>query len=81
MQRYNFIYFKPNIFYFLFNFNIFICITNNILMENKQKDVVWPIRMPKELKDQFKFYCDKNGYSMNKLMKILIEEKIKNEKK
>jgi predicted DNA-binding protein len=42
------------------------------------KDVIWPIRMSKELKNKFKSYCDNNGYSMNKLIKILIEEKIKN---
>jgi predicted DNA-binding protein len=46
----------------------------------KQKDVVWPIRMSQELKDQFKNYCDDKGYSMNKLIKILIEKEVKNEK-
>ena len=45
-------------------------------MENKQKDVVWPIRMSQELKNQFKNHCDKNGYSMNKLIKLLIEKEI-----
>jgi len=49
-------------------------------MEEKQKDVVWPIRMSQELKDEFKIYCDGNGYSMNKLIKILIEKEIKNGK-
>ena len=46
----------------------------------KEKDVVWPIRMSKQLKDDFKSYCDKNGYSMNKLIKILIHETLQNEK-
>jgi predicted DNA-binding protein len=46
-------------------------------MKEKQKDVVWPIRMSQELKDRFKTYCDDNGYSMNKLIKILIEKKLK----
>jgi predicted DNA-binding protein len=45
----------------------------------KEKDVVWPIRMPKSLKDKFKNYCDSKGYSMNKLIKILIEKEITNE--
>lgn len=36
------------------------------------KDVVWPIRMKQSLKDQFKLYCDLNGYSMNKRIKVLI---------
>jgi predicted DNA-binding protein len=40
------------------------------------KDVVWPIRMPKELKIKFKNHCDEQGYSMNKRMKILIEKDI-----
>ena len=46
----------------------------------KPKDVIWPIRMSQELKNQFKLHCDKNGYSMNKLIKLLIEKEIKNEK-
>jgi hypothetical protein len=49
-------------------------------MEKKQKDVVWPIRMSQGLKDQFKIYCDNKGYSMNKLIKILIEKELQNEK-
>ncbi len=49
------------------------------MIENK-KDVVWPIRMSQELKDSFKSYCDENGFSMNKLIKILIEKEIKNGK-
>lgn len=47
-------------------------------MKDKQKDVVWPIRMSQELKDQFKIHCDNNGYSMNKLIKILIEREVGN---
>ena len=45
-------------------------------MENKEKDVVWPIRMSQELKNKFKNYCDLKGYSMNKLIKILMEKEI-----
>ena len=44
----------------------------------KQKDVVWPVRMSQELKDQFKIYCDNQGYSMNKLIKLLIKKEIEN---
>jgi predicted DNA-binding protein len=47
-------------------------------MNEKKKDVIWPIRMSKELKDRFKNHCDENGYSMNKLIKVLIEKEIKN---
>lgn len=46
-------------------------------MKEKLKDVVWPIRMSQKLKDEFKVYCDDKGYSMNKLIKILIEKEIK----
>ena len=49
-------------------------------MEEKLKDVVWPIRMSQKLKDEFKTHCDDKWYSMNKLIKILIEKEIKNEK-
>jgi len=42
------------------------------------KDVVWPIRMKQTLKDEFKTHCDKQGYSMNKRIKILMELDIKN---
>jgi len=47
-------------------------------MKDKQKDVVWPIRMSQELKDKFKNHCDDKGYSMNKLIKILIEREVGN---
>lgn len=47
----------------------------------KEKDVVWPIRMKQSLKDEFKNHCNSKGYSMNKRIKILIEKDIKNEKK
>jgi hypothetical protein len=50
------------------------------MKKEKQKEVVWPIRMSQELKDNFKNYCDDKGYSMNKLIKILIKKEIKNEK-
>lgn len=43
----------------------------------KQKDVVWPIRMSEDLKNKFKIYCDLKGYSMNKLVKSLIKKEIK----
>ena len=43
--------------------------------ENK-KEVVWPIRMTQEFKDKFKLFCDKHGYSMNKKIKIIMEEEM-----
>ncbi len=47
-------------------------------VESIDEDVVWPIRMKESLKISFKTYCDKNGYSMNKRIKTLIEKDIKN---
>ena len=44
------------------------------------KDCVWPIRMKQSLKDVFKKHCDKQGFSMNKRIKILMELDIKNQK-
>ena len=49
------------------------------MKNEKQKDVVWPIRMSQGLKDKFKNHCDIKGYAMNKLIKILIEKELKNE--
>jgi hypothetical protein len=46
--------------------------------ESTDKDVVWPIRMKESLKTSFKIHCDNNGYSMNKRIKTLIENEIKN---
>lgn len=42
----------------------------------KEEEVVWPIRMSKELKNNFKNHCDELGYSMNKRIKILIKKDI-----
>lgn len=50
------------------------------MQKEKQKDVIWPIRMSQELKNMFKSHCDRHGYSMNKLIKILIENELKREK-
>ena len=47
-------------------------------MKEKQKDVIWPIRMSQTLKNEFKSHCDEHGYSMNKKIKLLIEKEIKN---
>jgi hypothetical protein len=49
-------------------------------MKDNLKEVVWPIRMSQKLKDEFKAHCDINGYSMNKLIKILIEKELNREK-
>lgn len=41
-------------------------------------DVVWPIRMSKLFKTQYKEYCDKHGYAFNKRIKLLMENDINN---
>jgi len=48
------------------------------MKKEKEKEVVWPIRMSQSLKDEFKNYCDKNGFSMNKRIKILMDQDINN---
>jgi|LakMenE18May11ns_1017448.scaffolds.fasta_scaffold9679146_2 hypothetical protein len=47
-------------------------------IESKDKDVIWPIRMKESLKNNFKKHCDTKGFSMNKRIKTLIENEIKN---
>jgi len=39
-----------------------------------EKDIVWPIRMKEGFKKRFKTFCDNNGYSMNKRVKLLMEQ-------
>lgn len=43
-----------------------------------EKDVIWPIRMKESFKVKFKDFCDKNGYSMNKRVKFLMEKDLEN---
>ncbi len=40
----------------------------------KEKDVVWPVRMKESFKKRFKTHCDNQGYSMNKRVKLLMEK-------
>lgn len=44
-----------------------------------EPDVVWPIRMKSRLKNQFKEYCDKKGFSMAKRIKVLMDKDMKGE--
>lgn len=60
--------------------SIYMYIKYNTHMMIKEKDVILPIRIKRELKNEFKSHCDKKGYSLNKRIKILIEEDIQNEK-
>lgn len=39
-----------------------------------EPDVIWPIRMKNGFKVKFKAHCDKYGYSMNKRVKLLMEQ-------
>jgi|688.fasta_scaffold918520_2 hypothetical protein len=39
-----------------------------------EMDEIFPIRMTKEFKDEFKLFCDKNGYSMSKRIRLIMKE-------
>jgi len=41
---------------------------------SNEPDVRWPILMKKNFKEQYKNFCDKNGMSMNKRIKLLMEK-------
>lgn len=42
--------------------------------EQEKKDIIWPIRIKKIFRDNFREFCDKNGYSMSKRIRTLMEE-------
>jgi antitoxin component of RelBE/YafQ-DinJ toxin-antitoxin module len=50
------------------------------MKEKKESDIVWPIRMKKNLKDRFKKHCDENGYSMSKRIRTMMEMDINKNK-
>ena len=56
--------------------------TYTIKIMKKEKtintDVIWPIRMTKEFKIQYKEYCDNKGYSFNKRIKTLMDNDMNN---
>ena len=39
---------------------------------------IFPIRMTKEFKNKFKVFCSKNGYSMSKRIRLIMNEDMKN---
>jgi len=43
-------------------------------------DYIFPLRMTKEFKNEFKVFCDNNGYSMTKRIRLIMGEDIKNKK-
>ena len=46
------------------------------IMKNK-KGIMINIRINNSLKDRFKKHCDKNGFSLSKRLRILMESDIK----
>ena len=40
-------------------------------------DYIFPLRMTKELKKEFKLFCDNNGYSMAKRIRLIMGEDMK----
>lgn len=51
------------------------------MMENNQKTGNLTIRIDKELLDQWKILCEKNGYDMSKRLRIYIQKEIELDKK
>lgn len=51
--------------------------------ENKKEkiDIIWPIRIKKDFRDDFKKFCDENGYSMSKRIRTLMEMDMNQNKK
>lgn len=48
------------------------------MKKEKLIEVVWPIRMTKEFKKQYKEYCDNKGFSFNKRIKLLMANDMNN---
>ncbi len=44
--------------------------------QEKEKDIIWPVRIKKDLRDRFKKHCNKMGYSMSKRLRVLMEVEI-----
>ncbi len=42
-----------------------------------KKEILFNFRISKDLITKFKDYCDKNGYSISKRLRVLIEKDIK----
>jgi antitoxin component of RelBE/YafQ-DinJ toxin-antitoxin module len=51
------------------------------MMENNQKVGNLTIRIDKDLLEDFKQICEKNGYDMSKRLRIYIQKEIEVEKK
>jgi len=49
-------------------------------LEKNEMDYIFPLRMTKEFKNEFKVFCDNNGYSMTKRIRLIMGEDIKNKK-
>ncbi len=46
-----------------------------------EKDIIWPLRIKVSFRQDFKEFCDKNGYSMSKRIRTLIEKDMNGEVK
>lgn len=44
-----------------------------------EKDIIWQLRMKVSFKQKFQEFCDKNGYSISKRMRTLIERDMNGE--
>lgn len=46
-----------------------------------EPNVTWPILMKKSLKEKYKAFCDRQGISMNRRVKLLMEKDMNGEVK
>ena len=47
-------------------------------IKNGKMDYIFPLRMNKSFKDEFKNYCDDNGFSMAKRIRLIMFNDIEN---
>lgn len=57
---------------------IFILKGENMKQQNLKQDDFLRIRIPKDLKEKYKKYCDDNGLSLSKRIRNFIERELEN---
>ena len=59
-------------------FHIFIVKQKIYNMNEKEKKVLINVRIEKNIIENYKVHCDKNGYSLSKRIRILINRDLEN---
>ena len=67
-----------NRFFFIF---IIVVTSYNIMKEYKNKEDNIRIRIDSELKNRYQEYCDENGFSISKRIRLLLEKDLNGELK